>query len=83
MSKDNPALNEIPNLYKKQALHLIIYGFITGVQTALPSITRKEAAEMYLKRFRIKELDSRHVERIHERLNADALDLERTNGKED
>lgn len=81
MAKENPALKEIPNIYKNQALHLLIYAFITGVQHALPSITKKEAACMFLKRFDVDpNYDVKSIVTAFDRTRQDAMDNEKTNG---
>lgn len=80
MPKDNPITREIPNLYKKQALHLVIYGFMTGVQWSLPSLTKKEAAEMFLKRFKYEDLNVSDIITSYDRTHKEALNAEKSNG---
>jgi hypothetical protein len=77
--KENPTTKEIPNLYKRQAIHLLLYGFISGVQWTMPSLTKKEAAEMFLKRFTIAK-DDISIEDIittYNRIHKDAINAER------
>lgn len=77
--KTNPVLNEISNLYKRNTFHILLYGFISGVQWSLPSLTKKEAAEMFLKRFSIAEgtLDTQTILTTYDRIHLDVIDAER------
>jgi hypothetical protein len=53
MSKGNEITNEIERIYRRQAFHLLLYGFVQGVQWSTPSVTRGEAIQAFLKRFKI------------------------------
>jgi hypothetical protein len=38
---------DVPSLYKKQALDLIMYGYVHGIQTAMPSVSVREAIKIF------------------------------------
>ena len=46
MGKKNVFI-DVPSLYRKQALDLIMYGFVHGIQTAMPSVSVKEAIMIF------------------------------------
>ena len=80
MPKENPLTTEIHSLYKRQAVHTLIYGFIQGVQWSLPSVSKKEAAEAFIKRFAgHTDYDAKQVILIYDEVNRDILNK---NGKE-
>lgn len=39
---------DVPSLYKKQALDLIMYGYVHGIQTAMPSVSVREAVKIFI-----------------------------------
>lgn len=51
MPKEHPAISDIQAIYKRQTIHNLIYGFIQGVQWAQPSVSKREAATAFIKRF--------------------------------
>lgn len=79
MPKTSPALTEIGKLYQRSFLNALMYGFISGVQWSLPSVQKKEAAEMFLKRFKI----AKHVMSVdvvlatYDKMHKEVLDEER------
>lgn len=56
MPKQQPYLeNFVPHLYQRQQLDVMIFAFIDAYKFAFPSITTKEAAQAFLKRYKIAE----------------------------
>lgn len=85
MSKPNPLTTEVPKLYQRGAVHLLIYGFMNGVQWAQPGISKKEAAEAFIKRFApvLDNYGPNEVTAIYDQLNQELRDHEReANSKE-
>lgn len=41
---------DVPTLYRKQALDLIMYGFVNGIMTGLPSMDASEAIRIFIER---------------------------------
>jgi hypothetical protein len=77
--KSNPATSEIPNLYKRQAVHLLLYGFMTGVQWSVPSITKRESAQAFLKRYDLEEQYSiDDLLNTYNRIHKDFIDAQKT-----
>lgn len=71
--------DEIDKFYKRNTFHQLLHGFITGVQTTAPSITKKEAATMFLIRYKL--FDDYSVEYAiltYDRINKDLIDAERS-----
>lgn len=70
--------DEIDKFYKRNTFHHILYGFINGIQSAIPSITRKESAEMFKVRFKLyKDCSVEHLLVTYERINKDLIDAEK------
>jgi hypothetical protein len=55
MTKDKPCLNRIGKIYKQQTIDNLMYGYVTGVQDALPNITTLKAIEQFMKTFNLSE----------------------------
>jgi hypothetical protein len=53
MPAPNKIEQEIPRLYRRSAFHLLFYGFVNGVIWTTPSISRAEAINAFIKRFKI------------------------------
>jgi len=53
MPKPNKVECEISKLYRRSAFHHIFYGFINGVLWSTPSISREEAINAFIKKFKI------------------------------
>lgn len=80
MPKTNPLVSDIHSLYIRSTLHHLIYAFIEGAQWTLPSLSKKDAAEAFLKRFSafVGEYTSKDVIDIYDAVNRDILNR---NGK--
>lgn len=76
-------LSEIPALFKRNTFHLLLYGFITGVQHSLPSVTKEEAAQMFLKRFKITPdaYDTQTIVTTYNRINKEIIEVEKKEPK--
>ena len=48
---------DVPSLYRKQALDLIMFGFVHGVQTAMPSVSAREAIKIFAEKNDLEEGD--------------------------
>lgn len=79
MSKEKPFENKIPAFYKKNAVDLMMFGFVRGVKHTLPSMDRDSATnrcvESFLKEFGLTE-DDYPIEsamRTHTRITEDFL----------
>lgn len=46
MGKKNVFI-DVPSLYRKQALDLIMYGYVHGIQKAMPSVSVKDAIMIF------------------------------------
>lgn len=57
MTKEKPLHASIPNIYKRCAEDLLMYGYVAGMQRALPSVSLKKCIEMYMKDFNLEEDD--------------------------
>lgn len=53
MPAPNKIESEIPKLYRRSTFHLLFYGFVNGVIWSTPSISRAEAINAFIKRFKI------------------------------
>ena len=53
MSADNKAEKEIPKIYKRSAFHLLFHGFVNGVIWTTPSISKTEAINAFIKRYKL------------------------------
>ena len=51
MSKGSKIEGEIPKIYKRTSLNLLMYGFVCGVRDALPIVTVKDAVFMFMENF--------------------------------
>lgn len=81
MPKGNAVTKDIENLYKRQTIHLLLYGFMTGVQWALPNTNRKEAAQAFLHKYNL--MDNYSVEDIlttYHRINTDLINASKEKG---
>lgn len=47
----------IPKLYKRQSLDLLMFGFVMGMQTALPSLSLRDCIVMFKKCHNLSEDD--------------------------
>ena len=83
MSKDNGVTNEIEKIYKRQAFHLLLYGFVQGVQWSTPSITRTEAITAFFKRFKIFNYSINDALVTYNRVNADIIEAEKNDISQD
>ena len=55
MPAPNKIEKEIPKLYRRSAFQLLFYGFVNGVIWSTPSISKAEAINAFIKRFKITE----------------------------
>lgn len=56
MSQNNKYLqNVIPNLYRREVLHVMIFTFIDTYKFVHPSVTLEEAAQAFMKRHKVNE----------------------------
>lgn len=80
MPKEHPAITDIETIYKRQTIHLLIYGFIQGVQWAQPSISKREAATAFIKRFadHVAGIEEKEIMNTYDLINRDILNK---NGK--
>ena len=53
MPSPNKIEAEIPKLYRRSAFNLMFYGFVNGVMWTTPSISKTEAINAFVKRFRM------------------------------
>ena len=51
MTKRKPMAAEIPRLYQRNAEDLLMYGYVVGMQKALPSVTTKKCIELFMDDF--------------------------------
>lgn len=66
-------------MYRREALHLMIYTFIDAYKYIHPSVTIQEAASAFTKRYKISEdeYSVNTVVAIHGRVQQDLIDAER------
>ncbi len=83
MSKGNDITNEIEKLYRRQAFHLLLYGFVQGVQWSTPSITRSEAIHAFLKRFKIFKYSQADATTTYVRIDKDMREAEKNDADKD
>lgn len=57
MSKEKPFENKILAFYKKNAIDLVMFGYVTGCQDTLPSLKTNRCVERFLKKFDLNEDD--------------------------
>jgi hypothetical protein len=55
MTKRKPIAADIPKLYQRNAEDLLMYGYVIGMQTALPSVSTKKCIEMFMISFGLHE----------------------------
>jgi len=53
MPSPNKIEREIPMLYRRNTFHLLFYGFVNGVIWTTPSISKAEAINAFVKRFKL------------------------------
>ncbi len=55
--KEKPFKKVIPRLYKRSAEDKLMYGYVLGMQRALPSVNTMKCITMFLKDFELEEDD--------------------------
>lgn len=69
----------IPNFYRREVMHIMIFTFIDTYKFLYPTVTIQEAADAFMKRFKV--LDQQYsretVVAIYGRVNQDLIDAER------
>lgn len=78
-----PAANkidqEIPMIYRRSAFHLLFYGFVNGVIWTTPSISKSEAINAFIKRFKITdEYLPEELQSTYSRIEKDFNDSQKT-----
>jgi hypothetical protein len=46
---------DLPKIYKRQAVDLLMFGFVNGVLSALPMVTIKDAIFLFMQKHKITE----------------------------
>lgn len=85
MPKELPYLEEfIPHLYKRKTIDIMVFVFIDTYQFVHPSVTIKDAALAFLKRYKISEdlFCLKSITQSYERTKKDYYDAERKHGQE-
>lgn len=82
-SKQSKIEKSIPAFYKKTALNQLMFGFVLGCRSALPTITIKQGVSMFMEEFKLddEEFNSDSATVIFDRMQKEALDLKRTEAK--
>jgi len=72
-------VGEIPNFYRREVMHVMIFTFVDTYKLLFPSVTIQEAAGAFMKRYKVDEelysLDT--VVNVYGRVNEDLRDAER------
>jgi hypothetical protein len=80
MDNEERIMAAIPKLYKRTALDLLMFGFVNGMKTALPSMTTKACLAMFQKKIILTEdeypLDCARV--TYQRMQNEYIDLKKT-----
>ncbi len=48
MAKEKKVFFSVPQLYKRQCLDHLLYGYVHGIQRAMPSVTLEKCVIMFL-----------------------------------
>jgi hypothetical protein len=78
VSKEKPFENKIPAFYKKNAIDLILFGYVIGMRRGLPAVKISKSIELFLDDFGLQEdypMDS--AIRTHTRVTEDFLWLDK------
>ncbi len=79
MPSANKVETEIPKLYRRSAFNLLFYGFVNGVLWTTPSISRAEAINAFIKRFKITdEYSPSDLNSTFSRIESDFNDAQKT-----
>lgn len=57
MPKENKVESKIGAIYKKNALNLLLYGFVTGVRATLHTVTIEKAVGMFMEAYELSDED--------------------------
>lgn len=78
MPKENKIETEIPKLYRRSAFHLLFHGFVNGVLWTTPSISREEAINAFIIRFKLTDdYSSYELQSTYGRIEKDFNDSQR------
>jgi len=72
----NKLSSGIPKLYKRQALDLLMFGFVQGMFAAMPSLSLKDCLIMFMRRYKLSE-DDYHYDSArvtYDRMNKEFFD---------
>jgi hypothetical protein len=57
MSKEKPFENKIQAFYKKNAIDLVMFGYVLGMRRGLPAVNINKSIELFLDEFGLSEDD--------------------------
>ena len=77
MAKESKLEGTIPKLYKRNALHLLLYGYVTGVRSTLHTIDIPMAISMFIEDFNIdpEDINEESAKVIYGRMRKEFLNL--------
>ena len=80
MPKETNIESSIPTLYKRNALSLLMFGFVNGVRATLHTITIKEAVYMFMEAYGLNHDDynSDSALVIYNRMQKDLVNVKKT-----
>jgi hypothetical protein len=55
MPKEKGIISDVPRLYKVQALDNIMFGYVLGMKTALPSLSIERCVDSFMQEFDLSE----------------------------
>lgn len=79
MAQANKIDSEIPMIYRRSAFHLLFFGFVNGVIWTTPSISKSEAINAFIKRFKLTdEYLPEELQSTYSRIEKDFMNSQKT-----
>lgn len=84
MPKRTAIENQIPALYKRNALNLSLFGYIRGARAALHTISVPEAIGMFMEEYGLDDDDINRLSALntYNRMQKELLNLKRTDDEQ-
>lgn len=80
MPKDIALVGAIPKLYKRNAISLLLFGYVKGVRATLHTITIDKAIDMFIDDFGLtdKDVNRESLTTVFNRMQLDLKNLKRS-----
>lgn len=83
MPKDINLVGDIPKLYKRNAISLLLFGYIKGVRATLHTITISKAIDMFIEDFGLSDdkVNRESLKTTYNRMQIDLKNLKRSDNE--